>query len=280
MSERRSRTPRRRSRAKPTTSTSRPRRARVGPSGSTVGHPAHRAVGQRQGHDQGRSASGCASARRPTTISSSPTTPSRATTASSSRDREGVRVRDLGSTNGTASTARASPTPSCSRARCSRSARSRSPLRPVACATSRCCRATRRWFGAAIGQSLAMRTIFGVLERIAPTEATVLLEGETGTGKDVLARAIWTESSRAQRAVRRRRLRRRQLLAHRERALRPRARRVHRRRRVAPGRVRARPTAARCSSTRSASCPLDVQPKLLRVLETREFRRVGGNQHA
>ena len=45
-------------------------------------------------------------------------------------------------------------------------------------------------FGGAIGQSLAMRTIFGVLERIAPTDATVLLEGETGTGKDVLARAI------------------------------------------------------------------------------------------
>ena len=43
-----------------------------------------------------------------------------------------------------------------------------------------------------------MRTLFGVLERIAPTDATVLLEGETGTGKDVLARAIWTESARAQ----------------------------------------------------------------------------------
>ena len=94
-------------------------------------------------------------------------------------------------------------------------------------------------FGGAIGQSLAMRTIFGVLERIAPTDATVLLEGETGTGKDVLARAISTESPRAQGAVRRRRLRRRELLAHRERALRPRARRVHRRGRRAAGRVRA-----------------------------------------
>ena len=90
-------------------------------------------------------------------------------------------------------------------------------------------------------QSLAMRTIFGVLERIAPTDATVLLEGETGTGKDVLARAIWCgEPARASRpfvvvdcgAV--------TLLAHRERAVRPRARRVHRRRRGAPGRVRAR----------------------------------------
>ena len=51
-------------------------------------------------------------------------------------------------------------------------------------------------FGTAIGQSLAMRTIFGVLERIAPTDATVLLEGETGTGKDVLARSIFQESQR------------------------------------------------------------------------------------
>src|SRR6476660_35402 len=53
------------------------------------------------------------------------------------------------------------------------------------------------FFGPAIGQSLAMRTIFGVLERIAPTDATVLLEGETGTGKDVLARAIYGASTRA-----------------------------------------------------------------------------------
>jgi transcriptional regulator with GAF, ATPase, and Fis domain len=52
-------------------------------------------------------------------------------------------------------------------------------------------------FGSAIGQSLAMRTIFGVFERIAPTDATVLLEGETGTGKDVLARAIYQQSTRA-----------------------------------------------------------------------------------
>jgi DNA-binding NtrC family response regulator len=52
-------------------------------------------------------------------------------------------------------------------------------------------------FGGVIGQALSMRTIFGVLERIAATEATVLLEGETGTGKDVLARAILNKSGRA-----------------------------------------------------------------------------------
>jgi len=52
-------------------------------------------------------------------------------------------------------------------------------------------------FGGAIGHSLAMRSLFGVLERIAPTDATVLLEGETGSGKDVLARAICAQSPRA-----------------------------------------------------------------------------------
>jgi transcriptional regulator of acetoin/glycerol metabolism len=52
-------------------------------------------------------------------------------------------------------------------------------------------------FGPAIGESIAMRTVFGMLERIAPTDGTVLLEGETGTGKDVQARAIHLASPRA-----------------------------------------------------------------------------------
>src|SRR6201999_1276486 len=51
-------------------------------------------------------------------------------------------------------------------------------------------------FGEVVGASLAMRSIFGVLERIAPSDATVLIEGETGTGKDLLARAIHAESAR------------------------------------------------------------------------------------
>jgi DNA-binding NtrC family response regulator len=51
-------------------------------------------------------------------------------------------------------------------------------------------------FGEVVGPSLAMRSIFGVLERIAGTDATVLLEGETGTGKDLIARAIHGESPR------------------------------------------------------------------------------------
>ena len=52
-------------------------------------------------------------------------------------------------------------------------------------------------FGETLGTSLAMRSIFGILERIAPTDAAVLLEGETGTGKDVIARAVHEQSPRS-----------------------------------------------------------------------------------
>jgi len=52
-------------------------------------------------------------------------------------------------------------------------------------------------FGDVLGRSLAMRRIFGVLERVAPTEVTILIEGETGTGKDLVARAVHQASSRS-----------------------------------------------------------------------------------
>jgi two-component system, NtrC family, response regulator GlrR len=51
-------------------------------------------------------------------------------------------------------------------------------------------------FGNQLGQSPAMRQLFGVLARVAPTDSTVLLNGETGTGKDGLARAIHDASGR------------------------------------------------------------------------------------
>lgn len=56
--------------------------------------------------------------------------------------------------------------------------------------------ASRTQFGAAYGASPTMRHVFGVLERAAPEEITVLLEGESGVGKEVLARAIHDESPR------------------------------------------------------------------------------------
>lgn len=52
-------------------------------------------------------------------------------------------------------------------------------------------------FGGAVGRSIAMRELFATARRAATTNATVLLLGETGTGKDVLARAIHDHSPRA-----------------------------------------------------------------------------------
>jgi transcriptional regulator with PAS, ATPase and Fis domain len=52
-------------------------------------------------------------------------------------------------------------------------------------------------FGELVGASLEMRRLYAIVERVAATDATVLVEGETGTGKDVLARSLHAASSRA-----------------------------------------------------------------------------------
>jgi transcriptional regulator with PAS, ATPase and Fis domain len=57
----------------------------------------------------------------------------------------------------------------------------------------------RTSFGELVGSSLAMRRVFTLLERAAQCDVTVLLEGETGTGKEVAARALHAESARAAR---------------------------------------------------------------------------------
>ena len=48
-----------------------------------------------------------------------------------------------------------------------------------------------------VGQSPVMRKLFSVIERVAPTEASVLITGATGTGKELAARAIHDLSPRA-----------------------------------------------------------------------------------
>lgn len=52
-------------------------------------------------------------------------------------------------------------------------------------------------WGGLIGRSQAMQRVFEAIEQVAPTRASVLLLGETGTGKEVVARAIHRASPRA-----------------------------------------------------------------------------------
>jgi DNA-binding NtrC family response regulator len=54
----------------------------------------------------------------------------------------------------------------------------------------------RYQFDNIVGRSAAMREIFHTVERVAPTRATVLLAGESGVGKDMIARAIHQHSPR------------------------------------------------------------------------------------
>ncbi len=51
-----------------------------------------------------------------------------------------------------------------------------------------------------VGTSAAMVELYKVISRVAPTDATVLIEGETGTGKEMVARMIHANSARAQAA--------------------------------------------------------------------------------
>ena len=131
--------------------------------------------------------------------------------------------------------------------------------------------------GSLIGDSKPMRELATTIERVGKTDATVLVLGETGTGKELVARALHvTASARAAPFVRgqlrgaaARRWSRASCSAT-SAARSPAPTRAQR------GPLRGAPTAARCSSTRLASCRCALQAKLLRVLEEREFERVGG----
>jgi transcriptional regulator with GAF, ATPase, and Fis domain len=57
--------------------------------------------------------------------------------------------------------------------------------------------AGRTSFGSLIGSSPSMRAVFAALERVAPTNAPILITGESGTGKELTARAVHAMSPRA-----------------------------------------------------------------------------------
>src|SRR5215831_14075166 len=56
-------------------------------------------------------------------------------------------------------------------------------------------------FEGIVGQSSALRQVLQLVETVAPTDSTVLLLGETGTGKELIARAIHDRSRRSNRAL-------------------------------------------------------------------------------
>jgi len=133
-------------------------------------------------------------------------------------------------------------------------------------------------FGPLVGASTAMRELFAQLARVAKTEASVLIQGETGTGKELVARAIHEESPRGKQpfividcAALTPTLLESELFGH------------------AKGSFTGA-TGMRVGAIEAAhggtvfldeigELPISMQPRLLRVLESRTVRRVGETQH-
>ena len=137
----------------------------------------------------------------------------------------------------------------------------------------------RHAFRNIISKSPRMHDIFELIGHIAETTTTVLIEGETGTGKELIAQAIHQASATHRTgAVRRRQLRGAARDAAGERAVRPREGVVHRR---PPAQRKGRFELADGGTLfldEIGDIPLPMQAKLLRVLQERQFERVGGNE--
>jgi DNA-binding NtrC family response regulator len=134
----------------------------------------------------------------------------------------------------------------------------------------------RRRFGELIGSSAPMRQVYALLERAAEVDVTVLIEGETGTGKELAARALHRNSHRAKNSFQivdcgavSPTLIEAELFGHVKGSF--------------TGADRDRAGAFELAHQGTlffdeiGELPLALQPKLLRALETREVRRIGGS---
>jgi DNA-binding NtrC family response regulator len=133
-------------------------------------------------------------------------------------------------------------------------------------------------FGRMVGRSPAMQTVFDLLGKASGSDATIMLEGETGTGKEVSAEAIHKGSPRRDKpflvvdcGAMPPQLLESELFGHERGAF--------------TGAVSSRQGVFEAANGGTVfldeigELAIDLQPKLLRVLERREVRRVGTNNH-
>jgi DNA-binding NtrC family response regulator len=136
----------------------------------------------------------------------------------------------------------------------------------------------RTRFGALVGSSLVMRQAFGLLERAAASDADVLIQGETGTGKELAAEGLHRDGPRAgcpfvicDLAATTPNLIESELFGHVRGAY--------------TGAVSDRAGAFERASSGTlfldeiGDLSLELQPRLLRALERRQIKRVGGDRY-
>src|SRR5215813_2701316 len=132
-------------------------------------------------------------------------------------------------------------------------------------------------FEGIVGQSAALRHVLELVETVAPSDSTVLLLGETGTGKELIARAIHQRSRRQQRQLVKLNcaaipsgLLESELFGHERGAF--------------TGALMTKPGRLELADRGTlfldevGDIPLELQPKLLRALQEREFERLGSTQ--